>query len=231
MQRIPRGVADDDRWAVVGTRAGELVALDPRTGVVHWRQGRGLRPCAVTGQAVVAVRGQGPDGPEVVVLGRSDGRELWTAPLPVEAEWARRAVADDPTSSIDAAVEDDEQVLLRWRASTRYEGGAAPGPGVLAEHTRDAEGALRIDLRARSVQPAAPGELASSLQGPPATDEPAVPGPGPDVVAAGRAGRLRVELATPATGAVVLRGVDQSDAVIWEVALEEQLRRPPPLRP
>src|SRR5688500_4102621 len=122
MQRIPRGVADDDRLAVVGTRAGVLVALDPRSGDVQWRQGRGMRPCAVTEHAVVAVRVDDPDGPVVVVLDTADGRELWTAVLPDVPDWAGRAIAEDPSSSLDCVL-DGEQVLLRWAASAGYEGG------------------------------------------------------------------------------------------------------------
>src|SRR3712207_1208190 len=92
MQLIPRGVADEDRLAVVGTRAGELVALDPRTGQVRWRGGRGLHPCAVIGGAVVAVRVGDGEGPAVAVFDGQDGREQWAAALPIDAAWARSAV-------------------------------------------------------------------------------------------------------------------------------------------
>ncbi|WP_216870681.1 outer membrane protein assembly factor BamB family protein [Modestobacter excelsi] len=224
-------MTDDDRLAVVGTRAGVLLALDPRTGDVRWRQGRGLRPCAVTAHAVVAVRVDDPDGPVVVVLDSADGRELWTAVLPDVPIWARRALADDPPSSLDCTL-DGEQVLLRWEASTWYEGGAAPGARVLDEHARQADGAVRVDLGSRSVQPASPGDLAAHARPERETAELAGDrGLAADVVDAGRAGGLRVELATPAaTDAVVLRGVDQEDdAVLWEVLLDQQTRRPPPL--
>ena len=231
MQRIPRGVADD-RLAVVGTRAGVLVALDSRTGAVRWRGGRGLRPCAITARSVVAVRVGDPDGPGVVVLDSEDGREQWAAAFPIGPSWARRAVAQDPTSSLDCTV-DDGEVLIRWRASTAYEGGAAPSADVREQHRGQTDGAVRVDLRARSVDPASPSDLTSDPASTGAGTEapPARGGLAADVVDAGHVGGIRVELATPPTGSVVLRGVDEAaDTVLWEVVLEEQESRPPPLR-
>lgn len=231
MQRIPRGVADGDRLAVVANRAGELIALNPTTGAVLWRQGRGLRPCAVTATAVVALRQDDPNGPAVVVLDGEDGRELWTASVPAVPEWARRGSTDDASFSLECTVE-GEQVLLHWAATSRYGGGAAPSARALQEHTRDAHGAVRLDLPSRSLEPAAPGDLAAPVQEQGVAA--AAPGPlGADVLDAGRVGDVRVELATPeATDAVVLRGVDVADdAVIWELALDQKVRRPPPLRP
>jgi hypothetical protein len=231
MQRIPRGVADDDRLAVVANRAGELIALDPTTGAVRWRQGRGLRPCAVTATAVVALRRDDPNGPAVVVLDKENGGELWTASLPTVPEWAYPGSPDDPSFSLDCTVE-GEQVLLRWAATSGYTGGAAPSPRTLHEHTRDAHGAVRLHLTSRSLEPAAGGDLVARVQ------EQAVAAAasghlGADVLDAGRVGDVRVELATPAaTDAVVLRGVGAADdTVIWELALDPKARRPPPLRP
>ncbi|MCU1668273.1 MAG: hypothetical protein JWP40_1200 [Blastococcus sp.] len=236
MQRIPLGVADDDRLAVVRTRDGALVALDPTTGVVRWRQGRGLRPCAITSDAVVAVRMDALTRPAVVVLDAADGREVWSAEVP-GSSGAIPAAPDDPTTfSLDCAV-DGEQILLRWALRSGYGGGAAPSREILEEHDLKAGGVVRVDLRSRSLQP-----VTDTGADPPSAAErhtrSAAPDPVPalaaDVVDHGRLGPLRVELATPAaTGAVVLRGVDPSeDAVKWEVVLDEQAeRRPPRLRP
>jgi hypothetical protein len=226
VQTIPRGIADDGDLAVVASRDGVLVAIDPRTGSVRWRSGRGQRPCAITAEAVVAVRAD-PSAPAIVVLDRTDGRGLWSAPLPAAA----RSAPTDPSSlQLDCAV-DGDQVLLRWAVSSHYQGGAAPSQRVLEEHARRARGAVHIDLRSRSARPVEPPD--GDLDVPDvAPAEPA--GLGPDVIEYGRLGDLRLELATPpATGAVVLRAVDAaSDAPVWEVVLDEQARQGPrPLRP
>jgi PQQ-like domain len=230
VQPIPLGVADDGRLAVVRTREGTLLAIDPATGSTRWRAGSGLRPCAVTAGAVVAVRLRSASPPAVVVLDASDGSELWSAAIPAAAPLE----AADPSSlELDCALRDDE-VLLRWATSTHYEGGAAPSRRLLAEHSSRASGGARIDLRARSVTVTGPPDADPGVGEAAASAAPAAAAVGPDVVQHGRLGDLRLELATPpATGSVVLRGVDAaSDAVVWEVVVDEQARRrPPPLRP
>jgi PQQ-like domain len=226
VQTIPRGVADDGHLGVVASRDGVLVAIDARTGSVSWRSGRGLRPCAITAEAIVAVRAD-PSSPAVVVLDRTDGEELWSVPLSTPPP----PVPTDPSSfQLNCAV-DGDQVLLRWAVSSHYQGGAPPSPRVLEEHARRASGALRIDLRSRSARPVEPpdGDLDDSDAGP---AEPAAVGP--DVIQYGRLGDLRLELAAPpATGDVVLRAVDAASGErVWEVVVDEQARRrPPPLRP
>ena len=231
MQPIPLGVADDGRLAVLGTRNGQLVAIDPGDGTVRWRAGRGLRPCAVTAGAVVALRYLPPVPPEVVVLDGTDGRELWTAPLPGPAP---ALPGGQPSVELSCTVEDGG-VVLRWATATRYEGGAAPTRQVLEQSTHRAAGAVRIDLRARTVQAAdaVEGEEALSAAAP-ASVPTAPPVLAPDVVQHGRLGDLRLELAVPSgTSQVVLRAVDAaSNAQVWQVVVEEQApRRRPPLRP
>jgi outer membrane protein assembly factor BamB len=231
VQPIPLGVADDGRLAVLGTRNGQLVAIDPGDGTVRWRAGRGLRPCAVTAGAVVALRSLPPVPPEVVVLDVADGRELWTAPLPgpVPAPPGSR-----PSVELGCTLEDGG-VLLRWATAMQYEGGAAPSRQVLEQSTHRAAGAVHIDLRARTVQAAdaVDGEEAFSAAVPTSVPT-AAPVLAPDVVQHGQLGDLRLELAVPpGTSQVVLRAVDPaSNAQVWQVVVEEQApRRPPPLRP
>lgn len=229
MQLIPRGVADDERLAVVATRAGELVCLDPSTGVVQWRHGRGLRACAVTSDVVVAVHVDAERAPAVVVLDSASGGELWSASIPGIPPWAWRRFARDPTSPLDCTI-DDAQVLLRWRASTGYEGGAAPDERLLHEHAQTADGCVLVDLRSRSVRSCSPGELSARVPEEPTTEEFAsARGLADDVLEAGRVGDLRLELASATvSNLLVLRGVNEADDEgVWEIVLDAKLPPPP----
>lgn len=235
---IPRGVVDaDGRRAVVHDRHGTLIALDVGTGAVLWRRGRRLRPCAVTGRAVVAVRLGGPppqDGPgpvAVVVLDVGEGTERWSsAPLDLPP-WARPSLDDTPAFTLTAETPGGGHVVLRWAARTVYDGGAPPGPGTPADLVREARGAVR-------VRPAGPApKVLPEPPGPPAPagrEAPGGTGPlAPDVLEARRVGARRIELAVrrgPEADALVLRAVDPgAGAPAWEVVLDEGPRGAPPM--
>jgi len=228
---FPRGVADAPGLrAVVHDRHGTLTALDPRSGRVAWRAGHRLRPCALVGRTVVAVRIGAPgeqDVPLVVVLlDARDGDERWTSqPLPLPP-WARPAL-DDTDEFTLAADDGDDHVVLHWTARTSYRGGAAPGPGRLAAARREASGAVRVDLAGRPA--------VTPLPEPP--PRPAFAGFAQRTGATARVGDLTVELAVrpgPASGTdIVLRGLDpHTEVPVWELVLDETPPpRAPPLRP
>jgi hypothetical protein len=241
VNRIPRGIVDDGRLAVVHDRDGAVVALDPTTGEVRWRRGRGLRPCAAVAGAVVAVSirppaSGGAPGLGVVVLAEDDGRERWSAPAVELPDWARPGLDDSPQFALGCTVVDGDHVVLRWQARASYGGGAAAGPERIAAAEREAAGAVRIDLTGRRVE-----EVPVDAPVTGAGEEPTpVPGLAPEVVGYGEAEALRVELAVVPGGpsdapgdAVVLRGVDpQAGDLRWEVVLDEAVHpRPPKLRP
>ncbi|MDN5859809.1 MAG: hypothetical protein L0H84_14425, partial [Pseudonocardia sp.] len=191
MDRIPRGVVDGARLAAVHDRSGVVVALDPITGQVRWRAGRGLRPCAIVAGTIVAVRPVQPPALEVVVLAEDDGRELWTAPAIDLPDWARPALDDTPAFELTASAGDDG-IVLRWAARAGYEGGAAPSPERLAAARREAAGVMRVDLANRDVEPL-PGALVANE--PPDAPAPPAPALGADVVDHTSVREVRVELA------------------------------------
>ena len=124
-------------------------------------------------------------------------------------------------------------MLLKWRLAQGYGGGAAPSQRVLDEQDKRADGAVRVDLRSRSVQPVTPEGARSALGESTTTLHPASLDVAADVVDASRVGRLRWELATSAAaGSVVLRCVDEEAGVVaWEIVLDDSVDRPPRLRP
>ncbi|WP_030264761.1 PQQ-binding-like beta-propeller repeat protein [Streptomyces sp. NRRL B-24484] len=244
---IPRGAADEDgRRAVVHDRSGTLIALDLADGTVLWRSGSGLRPLALVGGSVVALR---VGTAAVAVLDAADGTERWTSPPLPLPDWARPGLDDSPGFALRTVPAGPGRVLLRWSARTQYGGGAPPDPATLARRSRESDGGALLDLTGPDprLSPDGPGSggagpLEAAAPAPaPAADRPAAAPEvlgaevlGAEVVEARRIGTRRIELAVPrATGAVVLRAVDvRSDDPSWEVVLDGAAgRRPPRLRP
>lgn len=240
MTPIPRGVVDDARLAVVRDREGQLIALDPTTGEVRWRRGRGVRPCAIAAGTVLAVSIVGEPGEStpaltVVAMAEDDGRELWRARMANLPDWARPGLEDSTDFTLTAEMRGDA-VVLQWVARAAYRGGAAADPERVAAHAREAAGAVRVDVASMSVQPIAAPRADEVDAGSSAAA--AAPALDADVVEAAETEALRVELAVVGRGPghggdVVLRGVDRASGDRrWEVVLDHAPRSgPAPLRP
>ncbi|WP_369147739.1 PQQ-binding-like beta-propeller repeat protein [Streptomyces sp. R44] len=226
--------------AVVHDRQGTLIALDLETGAVLWRHGRALRPCAIVGGNVVALRVGASPALEVELLDVGEGTELWTSPALALPPWAHPTLQDSPEFTVDTA-EVQDPLVIRWTARALYRGGAPPGPEVAGSRPREAHGALRIDLATPSVEPLAvrATEADTEADAVADTEVPAPPQPPlpADVLAYGQVGGLRMELTVRAGSggedAVVLRAVDaRTAAAVWEVVLDETAEsRPRRLRP
>jgi PQQ-like domain len=237
---IPRGIVDDARLAVVHDREGQLVALDPTTGEIRWRRGRGLRPCAITAGTVLAVSIVGEPGASmpaltVVAIGEHNGRALWRARMAELPKWARPELEDSADFTLTAQTRGDA-VVLQWVARATYRGGAAADPERVAAHAREATGAVRVDLASRSVQPIAEPRADEVDAGSGAAA--VAPAVDADVVKAAETEGLRVELAVVGRGPghggdVVLRGVDRASGDRrWAVVLDHApASGPGPLRP
>jgi outer membrane protein assembly factor BamB len=222
----------------VRDREGQVIALDPTTGEIRWRRGRGLRPCAISAGTVLAVSVDGEPGEKtpvltVVAMATDDGRELWRARIADLPEWARPGLDDSAEFTLTADMHGGA-VVLRWVARAMYQGGAAADPERVAAHAREAAGAVRVDLVSRSVRPVATPPTADEARAVSRT----AAALDADVVEAADTEALRVELAVVGRGPedvddVVLRGVDPASGDRrWEVVLD---RAPPsgptPLRP
>ncbi|MER5207751.1 PQQ-binding-like beta-propeller repeat protein [Streptomyces sp. NPDC002825] len=218
--------------AVVHDRQGALIALDLETGAVLWRHGRALRPCAIVGGNVVALRmGTSPEL-EVELLDAGEGTELWTSPTLALPPWAHPTLQDSPEFTVDTA-EYQDPLVIRWTARALYRGGAPPGPAVAGDRSHEAHGALRVGVATPSVEPLAGTATVAEAEVP----ERPPPRLAPDVLDYGQVGALRLELTVrPGSGgqdAVVLRAVDpRTAAAVWEVVLDETAEtRPRRLRP
>ncbi|MFF8378412.1 PQQ-binding-like beta-propeller repeat protein [Streptomyces sp. NPDC015661] len=157
MPKIPRGVADaSGERAVVHDRQGTLIALDLGTGAVLWRRGRALRPCAIVGGNVVALRLGTSPVPEPVLdvelFDMAEGTERWTSPALALPPWAHPTLQDSPEFTVTTGG-DRDPLEIRWTARALYRGGAPPGPKVAGSQPRVAHGALRVGVATPSVEP------------------------------------------------------------------------------
>ncbi|MFD6887431.1 hypothetical protein [Streptomyces sp. NPDC059957] len=213
------------------------MALDLQCGVLLWRHGPSLRPCALLAGSVVALRIGSSPTLVVVVLDAATGEERW-ASEPVDLPpWARCTLNDTREFTLRAETE-ERAVVLYWVARSWYGGGAAPSAQVLKESTREAHGALRVDAVGPSVEvlSVAEAEPEPADADVPPFVPPAAPPPQPaaDVLDQSQVGDMRVELALhPDSGAIVLRAVDPLTAAVkWEVELDHATtRRAPKLPP
>ncbi|MFI1356322.1 hypothetical protein ACH4TV_22505 [Streptomyces sp. NPDC020898] len=212
------------------------MALDLESGVLLWRHGPSLRPCALLAGLVVALRIGPSPTLVVVVLDAETGEDRW-ASEPVDLPpWARCSL--DDTRDFTLRTETDEDaVVIHWVARTWYGGGAAPSAQVLEESRREAHGTLRVDPAGPPVEvlpeagaPPEPADVDAPSLVPPAAPSPQ---PAADVLDQSLVGDVRVELVLRSgSGAIVLRAMDPlTGTVKWEVELDHATTRRAPRLP
>ncbi|MGW7079800.1 hypothetical protein [Streptomyces sp. NPDC054866] len=210
------------------------MALDLESGVLLWRHGPSLRPCALLAGSVVALRISPSPTLVVVMLDAATGGDRWTSEPVDLPPWAR-CTLDDTRDFTLRTQTDEDAVMIHWAAHARYGGGAAPSQRVLKESTREAHGALRVDPAGPSVEvlPAAEPPEPADADVPPVPQAARPPQPAADVLDQSQVGDMRVELALrPDSGAIVLRAVNPPTAAVkWEVELDHGTRRRAPRLP
>ncbi|WP_371664067.1 hypothetical protein [Streptomyces sp. NBC_00280] len=213
------------------------MALDMESGVLLWRHGPALRPCALLADSVVALRISPSPTLVVVVLDAATGEDRWAEPVDLPP-WARCTLND--TREFSLRTETDEDVaVIHWVARTRYGGGAAPSAQVLKDSRREAYGSLRVD-------PAGPPVVVlPEAEAPPEPTDADAPSLVPPAAVSARpaadvlldqsmAGDVLVELVLRSdSGAIVLRAVEPLVGTVkWEVRLDHAAtRRAPKLPP
>ncbi|WP_330286783.1 hypothetical protein [Streptomyces sp. NBC_00576] len=212
------------------------MALDLESGVLLWRHGPSLRPCALLADSVVALRISPSPTVVIVVLDAATGEDRWAEPVDLPS-WARCALNDTRDFSLRTET-DEDVVVINWVARTRYGGGAAPSAQVLEDSRREAYGSLRVDPAGPPVEvlPEVEAPPEPTDAGAPSLVSPAVVSSrsADDVLDQSMVGDVLVELALRSdSGAIVLRAVDPLVGTVkWEVQLDHATtRRAPKLPP
>ena len=164
---IPGGVADPDgRLGYVVGLSGAIEALDLASGRVLWTLAETSVPLVVSGQRLVtqAIVSGRPNALRLRVLDSASGKRLRESDPVVFPDWVSVSTSDASTFGIEVRAEGD-RVLVSWRASSRYRGGAAPPPEVVNRARKDASGVAQVDLTSGHVE-MSPDELEAPPESP-----------------------------------------------------------------
>lgn len=228
---FPRGVADPQgRAGYLANTAGGIDAVDLQAGTLLWSSDAGARPLLAFDDRLAAIAAvKSPRNAfRVVMLDSRSGRVLLTADPFELPEWVT-AGAGGGSLRIRAELR-GETLRVTWSAQARYRGGANPPPHVLRQASKDAAGAVRIDLRTGRVEPAEMDDQAGTVgdDSPP----PAVAGLEPNAQEIHIVGS-RVFYVGEAAGTESLKARDlDSGRVLWERDLgTRRAAKPRALRP
>ncbi len=148
--QIPHGLADVPAgMAYVAGPDGCILALDLNRGEIVARAGFAAEPLALADGLLIGWR-PGAGGPNAVriVAAIRNGQSIdivWEATIALP-DWADPQALEPDAFALEAEFQDDA-VIVRWQASTRYGGGAPPPPEVLEAATRDQQAMVRLDRR------------------------------------------------------------------------------------
>ena len=228
-RQFPSGVADEaGQYALYRAREGRLAALRLDDGRVLWRSEAQLQPLLLGAGLALALAVSPPRVVALALEGANAGRPVWASPALPWPEWASGADAKSLQCDLEAAWLDAD-VGLHWTVRRVYSGGAPMGRSRPAGDV--ASGCCRLDAASGALLPLTdwPERGAEGAAASAGVDDPAV-------LAQHRLGaRLYRLVARPAGGGVrtALVALDAAtQAVRWEVILDEGPRRPAPaLRP
>jgi hypothetical protein len=118
MQSAPTGTVDrsDDQAAIDrDLAAGQVAALDPRTGVELWHRGGALLSMFGSHSLILLVHDAADAAPDagwrIVTVDQGDGHDLWSVPAPIGTQWT--FTYDDDLTPVDGLVlvDDDGNVI------------------------------------------------------------------------------------------------------------------------
>src|SRR5579859_5197303 len=143
---FPLGVADaPGRVGFVGTALGNIVAIDLRSGRMRWQTSAAQRPLIALPEWLVALESEAR---RVVVLDSASGGSLRiTEQLPLP----------ERSTQLDAHLDDERILMVRWQVREHYAGGAPPPAHVQAALERERSGVVRVDLTTGAIVSEEPG--------------------------------------------------------------------------
>ena len=156
---FPMGVAaPDGETAFIATPDGALEAIDLQTGIARWRHDEPLLPLLVANDLLIAQRPVGALPNElhllILKLNSQSAKVLREAEAIVFPDWVTATRADDDFHFEVYAAGDD--LIVEWRAESRYRGGAPPSPEIQQQFEHSEAGIVRLNLNDGRIVERAP---------------------------------------------------------------------------
>lgn len=151
---FPFGVAQPDgRTGYIFNFKKGIDAIDLQTGKMLWRTNLASRPLIAYDQTLIAGEaGNEPNVMKIFRISRDGGaRVLATVDFP---EWVNVQPIDGFNLSITSVIrkQNEEELLLDWRAHSKYVDGANPPPFIEDAQNRQASGRISVSLRTGAVK-------------------------------------------------------------------------------
>ncbi len=153
---FPLGVADaNGKIGYLLNFASGIDAIDLGSGQLLWKTSIASRPLIAFDDLLVAgAVGNRPNVLTVSVLDASRTGEIKIQASVEFPQWVTVYPFDGPAFAIKASLQRSNrkcELLLEWRARSRYTGGANPPPFIEKRDRKDAAGKVSIDLKTGTV--------------------------------------------------------------------------------
>ena len=168
---FPLGVADaNGKIGYVRDFAKGIEAIDLGSGQLLWKTAVASRPLIAFDNLLVA--GAVGNKPNIFIVSLFDAARSGEIRIQASVEfppWVTVYPVDGPAFAIQAQLRRSNErweLLLEWRARSRYTGGAHPPPFIERQNRKDAVGEVSIDLKTGTVVSTSSKEIIDDAQAP-----------------------------------------------------------------